>query len=268
MVELDDTHMQRIICWVEDYHLKLDVLKEELIDHIACEIEWFMRKGLTFNEAFDKTIDLIPEGQLVKIEEASLYLINYKFRIMKQITVFSGLLVLLIFISVFFIQFFQPELVAEFLLAAMIILSAVFIPLFFITNYRNRKEEKQKILHILGFSGAFLVSTSTVLSYFEIRFSGTSIITGLLLLLTGFFPMFLLNVRQKENMKLAQGTLLLFFFISILAVGFYNVSISKDMTDYWWQQGEEILANNGILEKISKSYITRSESENHMENKI
>jgi hypothetical protein len=139
----------------------------------------------------------------------------------------------------------------EFLLAGMGTLSLVFIPFFFISNYRAQKEEKQKILHILGFLGAFLVAVSSILSYFEVRSSGILIISGLILLLFGFFPMFLISFARSPYLNLARGTLLLFLFISILSVGYYNVSISKDMVDYWLQQGKEIELSNQILEKIS-----------------
>lgn len=265
MDELQEIHIQKIISWVDEQHLSLWGLRDEMIDHIACEVELRMNEGEGFEDAFDQAIGFIPEGQLQKIEDASLYLINFKFRIMKQLTVISGLIVLATFFLAFFSRIFRPELIDEFLLAGMVTLSLGFIPLFFITNYRAQKEERQKILHILGFAGTFMVAVSAILSYFEVQFSGIIIIVGLVLILSGFFPMFLLNFAGSPYLKLAQGTLILFLFISILSVGFYNVSVSKDMVDYWLQQGEEIELNNSILDKISEALVEEAVKRSNQE---
>jgi hypothetical protein len=255
MVELSDQQVSKIVRWVDTYGLTLGDLKNELIDHIACEVEYEMNTGSPFEVAFARVLRNIPEDQLVKIEEASLYMVNFKFRIMKQLTFFSGLLVLLAFLLGFSFRIFKPELTEEFLLAGMFILCLFFIPLFFLTNYHEQKKEKHKILHIMGFSGTFLISLSAILNYFAVDFSGVFIILGLLLLLFGFFPLFLISFSNSPYLRLVRGTLFLFVFIGILGIGFYNLAPSKDMIDYWVQQGEEIDASKTAIDKISERTI-------------
>ncbi|MBE0653505.1 MAG: hypothetical protein IH594_06890 [Bacteroidales bacterium] len=260
MAELTDKQILRIKNWVDDHNLTIDELKNELIDHIACEVELKINEGSDFDESFKQIIVYIPGGQLQKIEEASLYLVNLKFRRMKKLTVLSGLMVLATFFLTFLTRILQPKLMDEFLLAGMLILSIVFIPLFFISNYRAQKEEKHKILHILGFAGSFLVAFSAVLSYFEIRLSGISILLGLVFLLLGFFPLYLISFSKSAYLPLGRATLLLFLFVSILSVGFFNVTISKDLVDYWTQQGEELAAGNEVLSKISKKNLAAEDT--------
>jgi hypothetical protein len=67
-------------------------LREELIDHICCDVEREMKQGLSFEHAFAKMQGIIGNKGLKKIQENTLLLIDKKYRIMKKTMKVSGLI--------------------------------------------------------------------------------------------------------------------------------------------------------------------------------
>lgn len=59
-------------------------LHDELVDHICCMTEDFMHQGLSFDEAYGKTGDIIGHKGIKKVQENTLLLIDKKYRLMKN----------------------------------------------------------------------------------------------------------------------------------------------------------------------------------------
>ena len=67
-------------------------LQDDLIDHVCCDVEYEMQKGLSFMKAFEKVRAKIGIGGLERIQQDTLYLIDKKYRIMKNTMKISGVI--------------------------------------------------------------------------------------------------------------------------------------------------------------------------------
>ena len=52
--------------YLENHGLTYESLQTEMLDHICCDVEVNMEKGLEFEKAIEKVISKIPENQLKK----------------------------------------------------------------------------------------------------------------------------------------------------------------------------------------------------------
>ena len=84
MQNLTTAHIEVIVDDVSRDGITFSHLRDELIDHICCQVEAAMRQGLSFEAAYEKTKQLIGHKGLKKIQEDTLLLINKKYRIMKK----------------------------------------------------------------------------------------------------------------------------------------------------------------------------------------
>ncbi len=84
MPELTNANIEVIIREVSDANITFSHLREELIDHICCEVENIMQQGFSFQDAFDNAKKMIGNKGLKKIQEDTLLLIDKKYRLMKK----------------------------------------------------------------------------------------------------------------------------------------------------------------------------------------
>lgn len=84
MSELTIKNINIIIEEVSHAGITLSHLRDELIDHICCQVEGDMQQGLTFEDAYKKTKEVVGNKQLKKIQEDTLFLIDKKYRLMKK----------------------------------------------------------------------------------------------------------------------------------------------------------------------------------------
>jgi hypothetical protein len=180
-------------------------LKDELIDHICCEVEKELEKGLTFDKAYEKVKNRIPLNKLEKIQEDTLKLIDKRYRIMKNIMKFIGLasLVFMAFGAMFKIQSWPAG--GILLVTGFLILGLVFLPSALYVWKRESKLKGSMLIYIVSVIGGviFLLGILFKVQHYPgaaiLIVSGFSII-GLLLL-----PMILiakLRAEKSRGMKL------------------------------------------------------------------
>ena len=92
MSELTIKNINIIIEEVSHAGITLSHLRDELIDHICCQVERDMQQGLTFEDAYKKTKEVIGNKQLNRIQEDTLFLIDKKYRLMKKTMKLIGLI--------------------------------------------------------------------------------------------------------------------------------------------------------------------------------
>ena len=96
MQDLKATQIEIIVEEVSKDGITFSHLRDELIDHICCQVEAAMRQGLSFEAAYEKTKALIGNKGLKKIQEDTLLLIDKKYRIMKKTMKTIGLVSLVL----------------------------------------------------------------------------------------------------------------------------------------------------------------------------
>jgi len=153
MQDLKAAQIEIIVEEVSKDGITFSHLRDELIDHICCQVEAAMRQGLSFEAAFEKTKALIGNKGLKKIQEDTILLIDKKYRIMKKTMKTIGLvsLVLMTVGALFKIQHWPGASIL--LTLGFFLLGAVFFPS---ALWVMKKESKLKgslfiyIISILG----------------------------------------------------------------------------------------------------------------------
>jgi hypothetical protein len=192
-------NIQRITETIDRAGITFSHLREDLIDHICCEIEAQLAAGSDFNQAFEKIKVNFGIESLQQVQEKTLLLIDKNYCVMKTTLKVTGIIstLLLIFGSLFKIYHWPG--------ASIIITSGFFILCFMFlpsANYTMLKEGKDKRL-ILLFLSAFLGGSGFFLGIlFKIQhWQGTSVLltAGTVLLSLVFFPLLLRFLFRKSD---------------------------------------------------------------------
>lgn len=174
-------------------------LMDELIDHVCCDVEYEMQKGIPFAKAYEAVKNKIGIEGLERIQHETLYLIDKKYRIMKKTMKISGLIapILLSFGSLFKIQHWP--LAGVLFVLGFVLLSFVFLPSAIYVNYKEVSNRTQKWTHVIGFLGTFFISVGFLFKIQHWPLAGIAITIGVLMICLLFLPMVLRNRLKSER---------------------------------------------------------------------
>ena len=125
-------------------------LFHDLLDHICCDIEFEMDRGISFEDAYSNIKHWMGRNRCRKIQEETLLLTNNTYRFMKSIMKISGVIspALLALAALFKIQHWQGA-------GILMVLGFFLLCIFFLPSaiYALYKENKGKrfFLYLFGF---------------------------------------------------------------------------------------------------------------------
>ncbi|MBN1132851.1 MAG: hypothetical protein JXR52_09840 [Bacteroidales bacterium] len=229
--------------------LTYDPLTDDLLDHVCCMIESEMESGSAFESSYDKVMSVIEPGSIPKIQHQTLLLLDKKFQRMKNFTYLFGLSSALVtIIGAFFKRMHWPG--AGILLTvgiAMVVL--VFLPLYFIINYREQTEKKNPIFGIVGYLTLFLLLAGALFKIMHWPGAGILIEVSIAFLIVGFIPLYVVNVFQKGGGKKRTLPYIVMLMVGIALIMVYShINMSKYLLDIYM---EESLINETSLEIVS-----------------
>ena len=207
MPELSIEHIERIAREVKKQEIVFSHLADELIDHICCDVESEMEAGLTFLEAYIKVKQKIGRRRLREIQEETLYIIDTKYRFMKNTMKISGVVgtILFGFAAMFKIQHWPGA--GIMLTLGALILAFVFMPSALGVLWKETRSGKKLVLFISAFLSAGFFITGIL---FKIQhWNGAAVF----LLMTGV-------------------TVVVFLIPSILAAGLQDPEIKRERLVY------------------------------------
>jgi hypothetical protein len=176
-------------------------LLEDLIDHICCDVENEMQNGLNFNEAYHRVKQKMGSRRIKEIQEETLYLVDTKYRHMKNTMKISGIAgtVLLGFAALFKINHWP--LAGTMLTLGAVILAFVFIPSALGVLWKETHNKKKLFLFISAFIGGMCLIIGTL---FKVQhWPGAGILLSLSALFGIFFfiPALLVSKLQDPENK-------------------------------------------------------------------
>jgi hypothetical protein len=202
MVDLNNKQIEVVKAEVDRAGISFSHLQFDLIDHICCDIESQMLKGLDFEDAFQMIKHRFGLDGLQKIQEDTLLLIDKTYRKMKTTMKIFGVIapIIISFGTLFRIEHWTG---AGIMLAiGFFLLAFVFLPSAVYVSYRELNNQTRKLAHISGFITAFLLSISFL---FKIQhWPGASILifAGTLLALGIFLPaIFIGKIKSSTERK-------------------------------------------------------------------
>ncbi|MDD3877895.1 MAG: hypothetical protein PHT69_14835 [Bacteroidales bacterium] len=155
MQALTQKQLKEIYEVVTNEGISFSHLREELADHICCIIESEMQQGLTFEEAFEKTLKQIGSKAIKRVQEDTLLLIDKNYRIMKKSMKTIGLvsLVLITIGALFKIQHWPGA--GILLTIGFFFIGAVFMPSALWVMKKESKLKGNILIYIVSILGSF-----------------------------------------------------------------------------------------------------------------
>jgi hypothetical protein len=182
---------------VENEGINFSHLSTDLIDHICCEIESYMNKGISFTEAYSQVKLKFGIKGLRHIQQDTLMLIDKNYRIMKNSMKTIGViaLALMAFAALFKIMhwpFSGPMLVLSFF-----IISFVFFPALLYVMFRDVNQKQQAIIYIVAFISGLIFMSGVLFKIMHWPFAQLLFFPGLALITYLLIPLIIVMKLKK-----------------------------------------------------------------------
>ena len=199
MAELSLQQVERIRKDLIRQSINYSHLLHDLLDHICCDVEFEMDRGINFEEAYSTIRNCMGTDRCRKIQEETLLLTNNTYRFMKSIMKFSGIIssALLAVAALFKIQHWAGA--GIFMSLGFFLLSIFFLPSAIYVLYKENRG-KRFFLYLFGLL-SFLPLTAGVL--FKVQHwpgAGILITVGIGATVVLFLPT-LLYVKIKDSQR-------------------------------------------------------------------
>ena len=201
MPELSLHHIDQITSDISKQEITFSHLIHDLIDHVCCDVEYEMQKGLGFSEAYRNVKQKMGSRRIKEIQEETLYAVDTKYRHMKNTMKTSGIAgtVLLGFAALFKINHWP--LAGTMLTLGAVILAFVFIPSALGVIWKETHNKKKLFLFISAFTGGMCLIIGTL---FKVQhWPGAGIVLSLAALfgIAFFIPALLASKLQDQENK-------------------------------------------------------------------
>jgi hypothetical protein len=198
--------------------ITLPHLQDELIDHLCCQVEELMRKGMDFEQAYDSIKHTIGVRELKKVQEDTILLIDKKYTIMKTTMNVFGILSLgLIAIGTIF-KLIHWNNGTFFFLIGFPLLAGVFFPLLIWVMKKESKIKGNLLLYISAGIGGMALILGIFSKILQTPFTEFLLITGYLLLGIIFPILLLTNLLKKTTEKRKKITYIIGCFSIVLCI--------------------------------------------------
>jgi hypothetical protein len=158
MSELNFFNIDQIAEDVRSQEIGFSHLYHDLVDHICCDIEYEMKQGLSFDEAYRKVKDKIGFRGLKKIQEETLFAVDTKYRYMKMLMKISGVAGTMMIGFAASLKILHLPLAGVLLFLGALMLAFLFLPSALIVLWKETKSAKKIVLFVSAFfSGVFFI---------------------------------------------------------------------------------------------------------------
>lgn len=86
---MNEQHLRAIADYLDKQGVSFEPLREEMLDHISCDVERLMKTGSSFEDAWQKVLNEIPPKQLYTIQIETMETINKKEALSKWLAYLS-----------------------------------------------------------------------------------------------------------------------------------------------------------------------------------
>lgn len=201
MPDLSLSDIERISRDIRREKINFSHLLEDLIDHVCCDVEYMMNTGLEFEDAYKQVKKKIGTRRLKEIQEETLYALDTKYRIMKNIMKISAITgtVLFGFAALFKIMHW-PGAGIMMTLAALIV-ALIFLPSALGVLWKETRSSNSLFLLISSFLTGFFFVSGTLFKIQHWPGAGLILIIAVLSAILLFIPALLSTVMRDEERK-------------------------------------------------------------------
>src|ERR1035437_8934850 len=240
MPELSLHHIEQISRDVSRQEITFSHLLEDLIDHVCCDVENEMQKGLNFAEAYKRVKQKMGSRRLKEIQEETLYTVDTKYRYMKNTMKISGVAgtIMLGFAALFKIQHWP-------LAGTILSLSALsgilfFIPALLVGRIMDQENKKKWPVYILGAVGIICYVAGLLFKIQHWPLASLLMVSGLILLCLVVFPWYTWITWKDDSHISARFIFLLISFLLIIVPGaLINMNLQNSYNEGYYSHQEQ-----------------------------
>lgn len=191
-------HIQAV---VSESHLRIATLKDDLVDHLCCEVEVELVQGKKFEDALNKAIhELAPEG-FKKIEHQTLFLLNSsKIIYMKKLMYLVGLTSSISISMGLLMKLLHLPGSKELTIYGFLAFALIFIPMVTIDRFKVKMQIalSDRLRIIFGMASLAVISLGVLLKIFHMEGANLSILAGSVFFSFGFLPFLFFSMYKKS----------------------------------------------------------------------
>ena len=234
-----DDNLERIRSDLAGRGLTYQRLLDDVLDHVCCMVEEKMHAGEDFESSYGAVLDSIGENRLPELQHQTLLNLDKKFQRMKNFTYIFGLSSALVTIlGAFFKRMHWPG-AGILLTVGIVLIVLMFLPLYFVTNYREQAEKKNPVYPVVGYLTLALLLAGALFKIMHWPGAGSMILLGMGFLIVGFVPLYVVNAFQRAGKQKVALPYVVMLLVGIAIITlFANVNMSKHTLELY--RGEAV----------------------------
>jgi hypothetical protein len=185
---------------ISESNLRIQTLKDDLVDHLCCVVEYDLVQGKKFDDALHEAIDeLAPEG-FEKIEHQTLFLLNSKTIYMKKVMYIVGLTSAISMSMGLVMKFLHWAGSQELTIYGFLAFMLIFVPLATIDRFKGRIQLRfsDRLRIIMGIISLAIISLGVLMKIFHMEGANLSVLAGAIFFSFGFLPVLFFNMYKKS----------------------------------------------------------------------
>jgi hypothetical protein len=200
---ITDEQIDYIATEIDNAKIEDSMLRDDLLDHMCCLIEMDIKKGLSFDQAYQKAFLQTSPNGYEEIQSETLFLLNKnKIIIMKRITYISGFIFSLSITFGGLMKVLHLPGAAMLLFLGMTGFAFIFIPLILINHLKSTLNQhlSERFKWIFGAVSLMLVFMGALLKIMHLPGAMLILGGGVLVFGIGFLP-FLFFRMYKQSLS-------------------------------------------------------------------
>lgn len=182
---------------IEESPITRTSMKENIIDHLSCSIEFKMAHGWSFEEAFGDVVHEFAPNGLAEIEYEAHVLLNIKTITMKKFTYVSGLIFSVTASVGFLLNMFHFSVGKDMLILGFGGMGILFAPMLLMIRKREKTPFERRRDNVALIS-LILLSIGGMLKTFHVVTANETLIIGTAVFAFGFLPMTFLKMYRES----------------------------------------------------------------------
>jgi hypothetical protein len=186
--------------YVDQNNIRIYTLRDDVLDHICCSVEFKIDEGKTFEDSLREAVDeLAPEG-LRKLEFETILLLESKNILMKKFMYFIGLITTIAMSMGFTFRILRLPGGFELLNYGFLAFAFIFLPMVTYNNFRMnvKRTFAEKLRIILGIVSA--LCTGAAVFFKMIHYPGVDplLLAGMVIFSFGFLPCLFYTLYERS----------------------------------------------------------------------
>lgn len=198
---LSDSQIDFILNDISARGIETVSLQQDLLDHICCIIEHELEENGDFEHFYLATVGSFYKSELREIEVETQHLLTHKnYYVMKKIMLYSGTFAAAVLSFGIILKFMHWPGAAICIVLGLFALSFIFLPLLFTLKIKEKQQNTDKAILVVGAISAVLISVGVLFKI--MHWPGANMLTSasLMIMLFVFLPVyFFTGIRNPQT---------------------------------------------------------------------